>query len=82
MGAHDGSGFGPAAQHRLGSVVGVQYRERTGAGSEAISGLGRALFSARARALLVSNWRVETTKRKDRLNAQSSFEISVTRLTP
>ena len=32
-----------------------------GAGSEAISGLGRAFFYAGARALLVSNWSVETT---------------------
>jgi len=32
-----------------------------GAGSEAISGLGRAFFFAGARALLVSNWPVETT---------------------
>jgi len=31
------------------------------AGSEAISGLGRAFFYAGARALLVSNWPVETT---------------------
>jgi CHAT domain-containing protein len=32
-----------------------------GAGSEAISGLGRAFFYAGARALLVSSWPVETT---------------------
>jgi CHAT domain-containing protein len=32
-----------------------------GSGSEAISGLGRAFFYAGARALLVSNWPVETT---------------------
>jgi len=32
-----------------------------GAGAEAISGLGRAFFYAGARALLVSNWSVETT---------------------
>src|SRR4029450_5967369 len=32
-----------------------------GAGSEAISGLGRAFFYAGARALLVSHWPVETT---------------------
>jgi CHAT domain-containing protein len=32
-----------------------------GAGAEAISGLGRAFFYAGARALLVSNWPVETT---------------------
>ena len=31
-----------------------------GSGSEAVSGLGRALFYAGARALLVSNWPVET----------------------
>lgn len=31
------------------------------AGSEALSGLGRAFFYAGARALLVSNWPVETT---------------------
>jgi CHAT domain-containing protein len=31
-----------------------------GAGAEAISGLGRAFFYAGARALLVSNWPVET----------------------
>lgn len=31
-----------------------------GAGSEAVSGLGRAFFYAGARALLVSNWPVET----------------------
>jgi CHAT domain-containing protein len=33
----------------------------SGAGSEAISGLGRAFFYAGARALLVSGWPVETT---------------------
>ncbi|MBI2458580.1 MAG: CHAT domain-containing protein [candidate division NC10 bacterium] len=33
----------------------------SGAGSEAVSGLGRAFFYAGARALLVSNWPVETT---------------------
>ncbi|PYM97350.1 MAG: hypothetical protein DME08_10810 [Candidatus Rokuibacteriota bacterium] len=33
----------------------------SGTGSEAISGLGRAFFYAGARALLVSNWPVETT---------------------
>jgi CHAT domain-containing protein len=32
-----------------------------GTGSEAVSGLGRAFFYAGARALLVSNWPVETT---------------------
>jgi len=32
-----------------------------GSGSEALSGLGRAFFYAGARALLVSNWPVETT---------------------
>ena len=32
-----------------------------GGGSEAVSGLGRAFFYAGARALLVSNWPVETT---------------------
>jgi CHAT domain-containing protein len=32
-----------------------------GAGAEAVSGLGRAFFFAGARALLVSNWPVETT---------------------
>ncbi len=32
-----------------------------GAGSEAVSGLGRAFFYAGARALLVSHWAVETT---------------------
>ena len=31
-----------------------------GAGAEAVSGLGRAFFYAGARALLVSNWPVET----------------------
>ena len=31
-----------------------------GAGSEAVSGLGRAFFYAGARAILVSNWPVET----------------------
>jgi len=36
-----------------------------GAGSEAISGLGRAFFYAGARALLVSNWPVETTSARD-----------------
>jgi CHAT domain-containing protein/tetratricopeptide (TPR) repeat protein len=35
-----------------------------GMGSEAISGLGRAFFYAGARALLVSNWPVETTSAK------------------
>jgi CHAT domain-containing protein len=35
-----------------------------GAGAEAISGLGRAFFYAGARALLVSNWPVETTSAK------------------
>lgn len=33
----------------------------SGAGSEAVSGLGRAFFYAGTRALLVSNWPVETT---------------------
>ena len=33
----------------------------TCAGVEAVSGLGRAFFYAGTRALLVSNWRVETT---------------------
>ena len=32
-----------------------------GAGAEAISGLGRAFFYAGSRALLVTNWPVETT---------------------
>jgi CHAT domain-containing protein len=32
-----------------------------GAGTDAVSGLGRAFFYAGARALLVSNWPVETT---------------------
>jgi CHAT domain-containing protein len=32
-----------------------------GAGTEALSGLGRAFFYAGARSLLVSNWPVETT---------------------
>jgi CHAT domain-containing protein len=32
-----------------------------GAGAEAVSGLGRAFFYAGTRALLVSNWPVETT---------------------
>jgi CHAT domain-containing protein len=35
-----------------------------GAGSEAVSGLGRAFFYAGARALLVSNWPVETVSAK------------------
>ena len=35
-----------------------------GAGSEAVSGLGRAFFYAGARALLVSNWPVETISAK------------------
>ena len=35
-----------------------------GAGAEAISGLGRAFFYAGTRALLVSNWPVETTSAK------------------
>jgi CHAT domain-containing protein len=35
-----------------------------GAGGEAISGLGRAFFYAGARALLVSNWPVETISAK------------------
>ncbi len=35
-----------------------------GAGSEAISGLGRAFFYAGARSLLVSNWPVETVSAK------------------
>ncbi len=35
-----------------------------GAGAEAISGLGRAFFYAGARALLVSNWPVETASAK------------------
>lgn len=35
-----------------------------GAGAEAVSGLGRAFFYAGARALLVSNWPVETTSAK------------------
>lgn len=36
-----------------------------GAGAEAISGLGRAFFYAGTRALLVSNWPVETTSAKE-----------------
>ncbi len=35
-----------------------------GAGTEAVSGLGRAFFYAGARALLVSNWPVETVSAK------------------
>jgi CHAT domain-containing protein len=35
-----------------------------GAGSEAVSGLGRAFFYAGTRALLVSSWPVETTSAK------------------
>ena len=35
-----------------------------GAGAEAVSGLGRAFFYAGTRALLVSNWPVETTSTK------------------
>ena len=35
-----------------------------GAGAEAVSGLGRAFFYAGTRALLVSNWPVETTSAK------------------
>jgi CHAT domain-containing protein len=35
-----------------------------GAGAEAVSGLGRAFFYAGTRALLVSNWPVETTSSK------------------
>ncbi|MEE8196761.1 MAG: CHAT domain-containing protein, partial [Acidiferrobacterales bacterium] len=35
-----------------------------GKGAEAVSGLGRAFFYAGARALLVSNWPVETTSAK------------------
>jgi CHAT domain-containing protein len=35
-----------------------------GAGAEAISGLGRAFFYAGTRALLVTNWPVETTSAK------------------
>jgi CHAT domain-containing protein len=42
----------------------VQHGGGSGAGSEAISGLGRAFFYAGARALLVSNWPVETTSAK------------------
>jgi CHAT domain-containing protein len=33
----------------------------SGAGAEAVSGLGRAFFYAGSRALLVTNWPVETT---------------------
>jgi CHAT domain-containing protein len=40
-----------------------------GAGAEAVSGLGRAFFYAGARALLVSNWPVETTSAR-RLTTQ------------
>lgn len=36
-----------------------------GAGSEAVSGLGRAFFYAGARALLVSNWPVETRSARE-----------------
>ncbi len=36
-----------------------------GAGAEAISGLGRAFFYAGARALLVTNWPVETTSARE-----------------
>ena len=35
-----------------------------GAGSEAVSGLGRAFFFAGARALLVSNWPVDSVASK------------------
>ena len=35
-----------------------------GAGAEAVSGLGQAFFYAGTRALLVSNWPVETTSAK------------------
>ena len=35
-----------------------------GAGAEAVSGLGRAFFYAGTRAMLVSNWPVETTSAK------------------
>jgi CHAT domain-containing protein len=36
-----------------------------GAGAEAVSGLGRAFFYAGARALLVSQWPVETTSARE-----------------
>jgi len=36
-----------------------------GAGAEAVSGLGRAFFYAGSRALLVSNWPVETTSARE-----------------
>ena len=36
-----------------------------GAGAEAVSGLGRAFFYAGTRALLVSNWPVETTSARE-----------------
>ncbi len=36
-----------------------------GAGAEAVSGLGRSFFYAGSRALLVSNWPVETTSARE-----------------
>jgi CHAT domain-containing protein len=44
-----------------------------GAGAEAVSGLGRAFFYAGARALLVTNWPVET--RSARLLTTSTFRL-------
>ena len=53
-----------------------------GAGAEAVSGLGRAFFYAGTRALLVSNWPVETTSAKaltTSLFARQAVEPSVSR---
>ena len=52
-----------------GSVVGQAVGQGliwsgNGAGAEAFSGLGRAFFYAGTRALLLSNWPVETTSAK------------------
>ncbi len=53
-----------------------------GAGAEAASGLGRAFFYAGARALLVSNWPVETSSAKElttELFRSQAAEINLTR---
>jgi len=53
-----------------------------GAGAEAVSGLGRAFFYAGARALLVTNWPVETTSARvltTELFRQQESDSSLTR---
>lgn len=51
-----------------------------GAGAEAVSGLGRAFFYAGARALLVSNWAVETESAKALTTAMFEIQAADPRL--